>query len=258
MTQKSSKRTCSVNKRKTIQSNPSPPPPASKSVIEETEVADDESMNINNTTDNSTTSVIKRVVVRRLIPTDSESDEDSEGHSEAHVQKRQPSRTTSTRGKSPTETAMRSRVVKKSPATRKRALSITFDSSTDDNDEETRRYSTAPSPVWQYAVRSEDKSYATCRLCDKRISTSNWSTSSLRRHLIQMHNKSELMLSKKHKRNVTPDAPQRVREKFHKLSVEAIIKDSLPFNAFNKPGLSRLIEEAIPGKKNLLARNFTL
>ena len=116
----------------------------------------------------------------------------------------------------------------------------------------------SPSPVWQYAVRSEDKSYATCRLCDKRISTSNWSTSSLRRHLIQMHNKSELMLSKKHKRNVTPDAPQRVREKFHKLSVEATIKDSLPFNAFNKPGLSRLIEEAIPGKKNLLARNFTL
>ena len=73
-----------------------------------------------------------------------------------------------------------------------------------------------------------------------------------------MHDKSDLVSSKKHKRNFAPDVPQRVKEKFHKLSVEAIIKDSLPFNAFNKPGLSRLIEEAVPGKTNLLAANFAL
>ena len=37
------------------------------------------------------------------------------------------------------------------------------------------------------------------------------------------------------------------KEQLHRLSVEAIIRDDLPFNAFNKPGLSKLLTEAVPG-----------
>jgi hypothetical protein len=43
----------------------------------------------------------------------------------------------------------------------------------------------------------------------------------------------------------------KLKEKFHTLSVEAIIKDNLPFNAFMKSGLSRIMKEAITGNKKL-------
>jgi len=60
-----------------------------------------------------------------------------------------------------------------------------------DNDEADVQQISEPSTVWQYAVRS-DKSYDICLLCNKRITTNNWSTSSIRRrHLIQVHKKTE-------------------------------------------------------------------
>ncbi|CAF1192936.1 unnamed protein product [Adineta ricciae] len=38
--------------------------------------------------------------------------------------------------------------------------------------------------VWKYATRSHDKKHAICLICGTQITTSNWSTSALRRHLI--------------------------------------------------------------------------
>ena len=38
-----------------------------------------------------------------------------------------------------------------------------------------------------------------------------------------------------------------IHNKLHQLAVEAVIRDDLPFNAFQKPGLSKLIQEASPG-----------
>ena len=68
MTRKSSKRTSNVknNDGDVIQSNSLPTAFASTSVVEETEEADNEAVNINNTTDTRTTSTKTRVVVRRL------------------------------------------------------------------------------------------------------------------------------------------------------------------------------------------------
>ncbi|CAF3926623.1 unnamed protein product [Rotaria sp. Silwood1] len=123
---------------------------------------------------------------------------------------------------------------------------ITIDHETSEEEEETVHKSTEVSSIWKYAKRSKNKKYAICLLCDKHISTANWSTSSVRRHLIEIHNIQEVALPDDNK-NKTSTISKRLKEKFHKLSVEAIIKDNLPFKAFEKAGLSKLLQEAIPG-----------
>ncbi|CAF1426303.1 unnamed protein product, partial [Rotaria sp. Silwood1] len=137
---------------------------------------------------------------------------------------------------------------------------ITIDHETSQEEkEETVLQSPKISSVWKYAKRSRDKKYAICLLCDKHISTVNWSTTSIRRHLIEVHDTQELILSDDNKKK-TSTISQRLKEKFHKLSVKAIIKDNLPFNAFNNTGLSKLIQEAIPGyrpiHRNAVARKI--
>jgi hypothetical protein len=87
MTRKLSKRTSSVNEGNVIQPNSLPTAPASTSVVNETEEADSEAMHINKTTEKSTTPAIKRVVVRRLIQTDSEPHENSEDQSPTEGEK---------------------------------------------------------------------------------------------------------------------------------------------------------------------------
>ncbi len=73
----------------------------------------------------------------------------------------------------------------------------------------------------------------------------------LRRHLIQVHNKIELILSNEKQEQQTSKINPMLKEKFHQLSVQAIIKDNLPFNAFMKPGLAKIMKEAIPGNIKL-------
>ena len=127
---------------------------------------------------------------------------------------------------------------------------INFEDDTNDTDEENVHQSNEPSSVWQYATRSDDKKFSICTLCNKRISTSNWSTTCLRRHLIQVHDKTELILINEKSEQTSTINPT-IKEKFHRLSVEAIIKDNLPFNAFMKSGLSKIMKEAIPGNIQL-------
>ena len=43
-----------------------------------------------------------------------------------------------------------------------------------------------------------------------------------------------------------------LKEKFQELLITAIIKDSFPFNAFNKTGLFKLIQEAVLSSIKLL------
>ncbi|CAF1308555.1 unnamed protein product [Rotaria sordida] len=128
---------------------------------------------------------------------------------------------------------------------------ITIDHETSEEEEETVHESPKVSSIWKYAKRSKNKKYAICLLCDKHISTANWSTSSVRRHLIEIHNIQEVALPDDNK-NKTSTISKRLKAKFHKLSVEAIIKDNLPFKAFEKAGLSKLLQEAIPEALNIL------
>ncbi|CAF2776273.1 unnamed protein product [Rotaria sp. Silwood2] len=125
-----------------------------------------------------------------------------------------------------------------------RISTITYESDTDD-DQSIELRSSKTSSVWQYATRI-DKNFSQCDLCDKRISTSNWSTTYLRQHLIEKHNKTDLILPHTQKNNKCKIV-KNVRNKLHQLAVEAVIRDGLPFNVFKKPGLSKLLEEAMPG-----------
>ncbi|CAF4127105.1 unnamed protein product, partial [Rotaria sp. Silwood1] len=129
----------------------------------------------------------------------------------------------------------------------------TIDSDDDNNDKDEENIdhqSNEPSNVWKYATRSRDKKFAICKICSKRISTNNWSTTCLRRHLILKHDKYELILSNE-KTEATSTISPIVKENIHKLSIEAIIKDNLPFNAFMKSGLAKLMKKALPGNTKL-------
>lgn len=64
------------------------------------------------------------------------------------------------------------------------------------------------------------------------------------------HHKYELIISNKNP-EITLTTDPVVKEKIHRLSVEAIVKDNLPFNAFMKSGLKKLMKEAIPGNTKL-------
>lgn len=129
------------------------------------------------------------------------------------------------------------------------SATVNADDNDNDNeieiDEEDTHKSNEPSSVWKYATRAENKGMAICSLCNKHISTSNWSTTALRRHLILIHSKNDLILSKHQQKKLTI-SPE-LKEKYHNLSVVAIVKDNLPFNAFMKSGLSTIFKEAIPG-----------
>jgi len=127
------------------------------------------------------------------------------------------------------------------------ASSITIKSDSDNEQNVTSRPFQSSS-VWKYAKRSDDKSYALCSICDKSISTSNWSTTYLRRHLIEKHNKTELIIPNEQKKIVPLTVTKNLKERLDKLSIEAIIRDSLPFNALQKPGVLKLIQEAVPGE----------
>ena len=72
--------------------------------------------------------------------------------------------------------------------------SITNNSDINDIDTTDVEQPIQPSTVWQYAVRDDNKTHAICLLCDKEITTNNWSTSSIRRHLVKVHQKTELIL----------------------------------------------------------------
>lgn len=105
------------------------------------------------------------------------------------------------------------------------------------------------SSVWKYASRTEDKTFATSKLCGKKLSTSSWSMTSLRRHLVQVHNLVELDVGATTKTNDSLTVTQSVRQKLNQLCIEAIVKDNLSFNAFQKPGLSKLLKLGILGEK---------
>ena len=109
---------------------------------------------------------------------------------------------------------------------------------------------TRKSLVWQYATREENSDYAICKLCDgnKRISTNNGSTSTLREHLISKHGKIELVINGR-KRNRSKTMSSTKREEIHQLLVNSIVRDGRPFGDFDKPGMRQLMQKAFPSKK---------
>ncbi|CAF3521625.1 unnamed protein product [Rotaria socialis] len=95
-----------------------------------------------------------------------------------------------------------------------------------DDDQSIELLSSKTSSVWQYVTRN-DKNFSQCALCDKRISTSNWSTTYLRQYLIEKHNKTDLILPDAQKNNKSCEVAKNVRDKLHQLALGAVIRDGL-------------------------------
>ena len=104
---------------------------------------------------------------------------------------------------------------------------------------------TLVSKVWLYAKKSDDGQKASCLLCDFICSCDAHSTSTIRRHLITKHKKSDLI---KEPSSPTKAAVSEVlRKQLHQLCYYAIIKDSRSFSDFNKIGIKTLFEKICPG-----------
>ncbi|CAF4131524.1 unnamed protein product, partial [Adineta steineri] len=104
------------------------------------------------------------------------------------------------------------------------------------------------SAVWQYAVRDDNPNYSICCLCpdNKRISTHNGSTTTLRKHLILKHNKADLVLSHiKRQRKKTLLNPIKKQE-LHSMFVNCIIRDGRTFNDLEKAGMKKVLQLLIP------------
>lgn len=109
------------------------------------------------------------------------------------------------------------------------------------------------SNVWNHAHRDpNDSGWAICDLCPsfpapKRISTKGGATSTLRKHLIKAHNKTDLILLPRDDIRGKKLSKSK-RDKLHQLLISAIIVDGRCFSDFRKPGFSRFLQYAIPGE----------
>ena len=88
--------------------------------------------------------------------------------------------------------------------------------------------------------------------CKIQLSMPNMSTTSLRRHLHNVHRLDEFKIYKKdlHK-NRKKKLPPQVKKQLDELLIEAVVRDARPFTDFDKPGLKKFLQYALPGKKML-------
>ena len=110
------------------------------------------------------------------------------------------------------------------------------------------------SKVWQYfkqiIVDGVLKAEYLDNDCQMQLLTPNMSTTTLRRHLYYVHNLNEFKpiakSSRKHKRS---KISIHVKKQLDQLVIEAVVRDARCFTDFDKPGLKKLLEFAIPDKK---------
>ena len=125
-----------------------------------------------------------------------------------------------------------------------------------DADVSTDSSSRFKSNVWNYAHKDpNDPGFAICDLCPgfptlKRISVKGGATTTLRKHLIKVYSKTDLSLISRVDKQCEKISTT-VRNKLHKLLINAIVVDGRCFSDFRKSGFSRFMEYAIPGKDNI-------
>jgi hypothetical protein len=110
---------------------------------------------------------------------------------------------------------------------------------------------TLKSDVWEYFHRcvSIGPLKAKCLKCDKELLTPNYGTSSLKRHLIQIHGLKQFNSTEvTHSSTTTVSLSKTEKEKLDSLAVDAIIKDARTFGDFQKPGFKKFIDTLRPGE----------
>ncbi|CAF2116919.1 unnamed protein product [Rotaria magnacalcarata] len=105
------------------------------------------------------------------------------------------------------------------------------------------------SQVWKYAIRCPNSNFSICSLCpnDKKISTNNGSTSTLRKHLISEHQLHELALPNNKRKRIDPQISNNKKQHLHDLFIKCVIRDGRTFKDLQKPGLKKILQELIPG-----------
>jgi hypothetical protein len=114
------------------------------------------------------------------------------------------------------------------------------------------------SPVWRYfkRVTINEINRAQCLVdgCSKILSMPNWSTSALYKHLRYVH-KIDNLKKRSNGRVIVGRVVHKLtrtkKKKLDHLALEAIIKDGRSFNDFNKSGLKRFLQYAIPGNNEI-------
>ena len=106
------------------------------------------------------------------------------------------------------------------------------------------------SGVWQYFERSSDVPplKAKCLVCGDELSTPNFATSSLKRHLSQRHVLRQFGPTKVSRSTTASANMSRTdKAKIDMLALEAIIQDGRTFGDLQKLGIEKLINALQPG-----------
>jgi hypothetical protein len=100
------------------------------------------------------------------------------------------------------------------------------------------------SEVWDHATKLHNGK-AKCHKCNREISYKDHPTTGLRQHLQRCLNISKFISSARHSSKSTINND--VKKKLNELVYKCIIEDGRSFGDLRKPGMSRFIEEIIPG-----------
>ena len=113
-----------------------------------------------------------------------------------------------------------------------------------------------PSNVWKYAYRDRDTpGWAICKIClvfpnPKRLSIREGSTSALRKHLVNVHNKTELDTVAKTGRHQVVSLSTSEQDRLHQLLIDAVVIDGRSFSNVRKPEFSRFLSKVVPCRVN--------
>ncbi|CAF4467350.1 unnamed protein product [Rotaria sp. Silwood2] len=108
------------------------------------------------------------------------------------------------------------------------------------------------SDVWQYFERctSTGPLKARCLLCQHELSTPNYGTSTLKRHLVQVHGIKQFDSADAPSFSTTPIKISKSEKKaLDLLAVNAIIQDGRGYGDLQKTGIKKLIDALKPGYK---------
>ncbi|CAF5138057.1 unnamed protein product [Rotaria sp. Silwood1] len=102
------------------------------------------------------------------------------------------------------------------------------------------------SEVWNYATKLPNGK-AKCKSCNREIACKDHSTTGLRRHLDRCMKTSKFLSNNSTIFNKPINI--QMKKKLHELVYQCIIQDGRSFDDLRKPGMSRLLQEIIPGKR---------
>ena len=76
------------------------------------------------------------------------------------------------------------------------------------------------------------------------MKTTNWSTSGLRKHIVQIH---KIPIANSISATEKSKISNSLKKELHDLVINSIIQDSRSFDDFRRPGMMNFLKKAVPG-----------